>query len=105
MLWYISTIATFNNFSLEEIAKSNLNKTNQRFGDFINESLKYFDEDFPIEKKFQREFEIYFVSKSENSQNQVSIYMNGGEQLGHTLTDNSYTDDGYRFHYIFHYSS
>lgn len=104
VLWYVSTIATQNDLSLDEIASRNLDKIRDRF--LADESEKYtdFDKSFPAIEKFPDEFEIEFISYEDEGKNKLKIIdKRDGEMIGDPLTDNTYEEDGYRFHDIFHY--
>jgi NTP pyrophosphatase (non-canonical NTP hydrolase) len=102
VLWYISDIASKNNIDLEEIALSNITKTKDRFSSEDDPLYKPFDENFPSNEKFPREFEVRFTPNEENGRKQMKIEIYG-EAIGNPLTDNSYEEDGYRFHDIFHF--
>jgi len=104
VLWYVSTIATQNELSLDDVASKNLDKIRDRF--LTDESDKYtdFDDTFPLNERFPDEFEIEFVSYEEEGKNKLKIIdKRDGEMIGDPLTDNTYEEDGYRFHDIFHY--
>jgi NTP pyrophosphatase (non-canonical NTP hydrolase) len=104
VLWYISAIATQNDLSLEDIATENLDKIRDRF--LTDESANYtdYEESFPQHEKFPEEFEIEFVSYDENGKYKSKIIdKRTGDMIGDSLTDNTYEEDGYRFHDIFHY--
>jgi len=104
VLWYISTIATQNELSLEEVALSNLDKIKDRFLTDESENFTDFDEAFPENEKFPDEFEIEFVCYEEDGKNKLKIIHRGtGNMIGDPLTDNTHEEDGYRFHDIFHY--
>jgi len=103
VLWYISTIATENNINLEEVAKENLKKIKDRFDSEQPENFIIYDEKYPKEEQFPREFEVEFKIVSEVGKEKVRITNNTtNKQLGDDITDNSHKDDGYRFHDIFH---
>jgi NTP pyrophosphatase (non-canonical NTP hydrolase) len=103
VLWYISTIATENNLKLEEVAKENLKKIKDRFDSEQPENFIVYDEKYPPEEQFPREFEVEFKVVNESGKEKVRIINNNtNKQLGDDITDNSYKDDGYRFHDIFH---
>lgn len=103
VLWYISTIATENNLSLEVIAKENLNKIKDRFDSEQPENFIVYDEKYPKIEQFPREFEVEFKIVNEEGKEKVRIINNSSNcQLGDDITDNSHKDDGYRFHDIFH---
>jgi NTP pyrophosphatase (non-canonical NTP hydrolase) len=104
VLWYISTIATQNELSLEDIAKKNLEKIHDRFLVDDSSTYKEFDKDFPENEQLPDEFEIEFVSFEENGKKKLKIIdKRTNEIIGNTLSDNTYIEDGYRFHDIFHY--
>lgn len=104
VLWYLSTIATQNSLSLEEIASQNLEKIKDRF--LVDEKTEYkdFDLNYPEKERFPDEFEIQFVSYEEEGIKKLMIIdKRDGKMIGDPLTDNTYEDDGYRYHDIFHY--
>jgi NTP pyrophosphatase (non-canonical NTP hydrolase) len=104
VLWYISTIATQNDLKLENIASRNLDKIRDRF--LVDDSSIYkdFDKDFPNHERLPDEFEIEFVSYEESGKKKLKIVdRRTNKVIGDPLTDNSYVEDGYRFHDIFHY--
>lgn len=104
VLWYISTIAHQNNLTLEEIATKNLGKIHDRFLIDDKEVYKNFDTGFPKKERLPDEFEIQFVSYTEKKKKKLKIIdKRTNKRIGDPLTDNSYTEDGYRFHDIFHY--
>lgn len=103
VLWYIATIATQNDISLEDIATRNLKKTIDRFSDQDLSSFKIYDADYPLKEQFPREFEIEFKEVDKNGKVTIEIYNSNGAMIGDPLTDNSYEDDGYRYHDIFHF--
>lgn len=101
VLWYISALAGDMGIDLEDIAKTNLSWTNERWDDlknFLPDRL--YDEDFPENEQFPREVTVEF---RQNAEGKIGMYIEG-EQLGNDLTDNAYEEDGYRFHDIFHLS-
>lgn len=104
VLWYISTIATQNNLELNGIAENNLAKIHDRFLVDDSSEYKYFDIGFPDKERFPEEFEIEFISFEEDGKKKLKIIDKRTNTLiGDPLTDNSYIEDGYRFHDIFHY--
>ena len=104
VLWYISAIASQNNINLEDIAKENVTKIQDRFSENDQIIYKDYDKDFPVEEKFPDEFEVEFIPYIEKDKNLVKIVdKRNGELIGDPLTDNNYEDDGYRFHDIFHF--
>lgn len=103
VLWYISTIATQKNITMEEIASYNIQKIRDRFSDEDTSNFKIYDESYEDNEQFPREFEIRFVPFEENGKQKMKIIKEDGSLIGDPLTDNAHEDDGYRFHDIFHY--
>ena len=102
LLWYLSNVATKSNLTLEDIATYNLNKTTNRWQPFTGAggSRKLYDDCFPPSERLPRQME---VSINERGSKNVQLFIDG-IHTGDTLTDNRCTDDGYRFHDIFHLS-
>jgi NTP pyrophosphatase (non-canonical NTP hydrolase) len=104
VLWYLSTIATQNNLTLEDVATQNLSKIHDRFLVDDISAYKDFDASYPESERFPEEFEIEFRSYTEGGKNKLQIIdKRDNKPIGDPLTDNTYEDDGYRFHDIFHY--
>jgi NTP pyrophosphatase (non-canonical NTP hydrolase) len=104
VLWYVSTIASQNQLTLEEVAQRNLEKIHDRF--MVNDYSEYkdFDAEYPDNEKFPDEFEIEFISFEEGGKKKLRIIdKRDNKPIGDPLTDNTYQEDGYRFHDIFHY--
>ncbi|WP_152270601.1 nucleoside triphosphate pyrophosphohydrolase family protein [Agriterribacter humi] len=104
VLWYISAIATQNDLELEGIAKKNLEKIHDRFLADDPDVFTDFDLKYPEKERFPDEFEIEFQSYKEADKNKLKIIdKRNNKPIGDPLTDNTYEEDGYRFHDIFHY--
>ncbi|MEY3443821.1 MAG: hypothetical protein RLZZ519_2102, partial [Bacteroidota bacterium] len=104
VLWYISTIAHQAGLSLEEVALSNLEKTADRFKHPDPSELPDFDSEFPENERFPDLLKIEFRPIEHNGRDCMEIInAETGARIGDPLTDNTYEDDGYRFHDIFHY--
>ena len=63
----------------------------------------FFDSNFPAEEQLPRIYDVCFKEVSKDSNKKVVITI-GNQQIGGLLTDNSYKDDGYRYHDVFHFS-
>lgn len=105
VLWYISSIASHNNISLEKIAAVNLLKTQDRFEEL--DLMKIPRLDLAYSEQFPDSFIINFVEEEgENDLLQVKmIWEKKSEEsieLGDPLTDNSRIPNDYRYHDIFH---
>ncbi|HDS0924912.1 TPA: hypothetical protein QDZ10_003407 [Stenotrophomonas maltophilia] len=94
--WHLAALASVYALDLNVIAEFNIEKVS--FRQNRNHPPLVHDNDFPAEQRFPREFEIQFVSRDEG---RAQMYFRG-EPLGDTLTDNSYHNDGYRFHDVMH---
>ena len=104
ILWYIANIATKAGLDLDEIAKTNLSKTNDRWYDQSNTlfGAKLFDEGYPENEQFPRYFEVAIHTvRDDGGKPHVHLTYNN-KPFGSELTDNAYHDDGYRLHDVFH---
>jgi NTP pyrophosphatase (non-canonical NTP hydrolase) len=99
VLWYVATLANKFDLNLDEIAAANLDKTRSRWLPGSHDPL---DAAFPAGEQLPRQGTYTFVpADGPNGYPQVRIYFDG-QPVGDPLTDNSASDDGYRFHDIFH---
>lgn len=55
------------------------------------------------QEKLPRDFVVRFEELNNNKFPQVKVTLNN-QQAGDIIDDNSYTDDGYRYHDVFHYT-
>ena len=98
LLWYLSTIASQNSLELDDIAHFNLKKTKDRY--LENNKIVDYDEGFPDEQKFPNQFVVDFI---EADKKLCILDIDSRKQIGSFLTDNSYIEDNYRYHDIFHF--
>lgn len=107
LLWYVANVASKFELDLEEIAKGNLKKCHDRWGWRDSEQTEVkttgyiFDSDFPEKERLPRQFVVEITEVSKDNSVKMKAFVNG-QQIGNDLTDNSYTNDGYRFHDVFH---
>lgn len=95
--WHISALARLYGLSLDSIAEANKQKVSFRLT--RGTPTRLHDEDVQrADQRFPRKFEIAFLTVGKGHSR---MYMNG-RQIGDELTDNSYEDDGYRFHDVLH---
>ncbi len=105
VLWYLANLSKKYHMNLEEIAQFNLAKTKSFWGytqlDTANYSL--YDLDYDEVEQIPRKFCVKFDDSgiSDAGFNKVRISVEGIE-IGDPLTDNSFGDDGYRYHDCFH---
>ena len=102
LLWYVAALARTLDLSLDEIAEHNLSKIIAAWGDQLPPALPY-DTGFPPDQRLPRSFTIRLVSHERNEIRHVSMFL-GDNTIGDPLNDNSYLDDEYRFHDVFHLS-
>jgi NTP pyrophosphatase (non-canonical NTP hydrolase) len=102
ILWYIADIATKFGLNLDEVARNNLGKVNDRWRS-KEEGLgqKSFDERFPPSEQFPCHFVAEITEQQTRLGPQITLNIDG-HPTGAQLTDNAYEDDGYRFHDVFH---
>lgn len=94
--WHLAAIASLFKLSMDSIAEYNQKKVSFRLDrDF---STPLHDENFQRPEQFPRKFEVAFVTVGPG---RSRMYFEG-KALGDELTDNSYNDDGYRFHDVMH---
>ena len=94
--WHLSALASIYDLELGFIAQKNIEKVSYRQN--RSQPVIVHDAEFPSGQRFPRHFEVAFVSYAKGK---AQMYFEG-ERLGDTLTDNSYDDDGYRFHDVMH---
>ncbi|MFH1346188.1 MAG: nucleoside triphosphate pyrophosphohydrolase family protein [Pseudomonadota bacterium] len=98
LLWYISSIASIHRLSLSEIAEQNLAKSRSLFDD--GETTQ-FDQKFKPTERLPRSLTVDFRLDPESKRSEMFV---NGVRIGDPLSDNSYEEDHYRFHDIFHLS-
>jgi len=102
ILWYIATVATKFGLDLDKIAQDNLIKTEDRWCP-QDEKRKIFDAELDISQQLPRSFSFTFTHEQiDGVEKLVLIDTKTGKKVGDPLTDNTYEDDGYRYHDIMH---
>ena len=96
----IHEIAILHGSDISSIAERNLAKTHSFFGGDIdiNTPASLFDKGCKSYELMPRKFEIKFIQTGKGK----PIMQMNDMNIGARLTDNSYKDDGYRFHDIYH---
>lgn len=102
ILWYLANLAAKSGIALEDIAQTNLAKVQGRWLQ-DRTSPRYFDEAFPEAEQLPRTFEVTFDFDTSTGRSKVAITRDGAA-VGNLLTDNSYVEDGYRFHDAYHFT-
>jgi NTP pyrophosphatase (non-canonical NTP hydrolase) len=101
LLWYAATLARTVGLSLDDIARANLEKTASIWGEELPTARQY-DTDFPPEQQLPKQFTMRFATgQGEDGLPRAEMYL-GTEPFGDRLDDNSYEEDGYRFHDALH---
>lgn len=101
LLWYAATLARTVDLSMNDIAVANLEKTVSIWGEELPPPRQY-DVDFPEVQQLPRQFTVRFdTGTGSDGLPRAKMYM-GSEPYGDPLDDNSYEEDGYRFHDAFH---
>jgi NTP pyrophosphatase (non-canonical NTP hydrolase) len=102
VLWYVSNVATKFNLCLSEIAEQNLTKVEDRWRTPERRRALY-DEHLIANQQLPRRFEYAFEDRTTDGITKVVLIdRSSGDSTGDPLTDNSYEDDGYRFHDVIH---
>lgn len=94
------TCASFD-LLLEDVARSNLEKTASRWPTEKTRDIELFDTGFPEHEQLPRQFEIEFIERGTVEDGYVVQRLND-VYIGDRLTDNSNEVDNYRFHDVFH---
>ena len=110
ILWYVSNIASKMGLDMEEIARLNLAKLDDRYRpeggsnqgqQILFDCQRSFDDGYPAQEKLPRTIRAEFRSVVVGPQSKLCVVLNG-KPMGDELTDNSHVEDGYRFHDVFH---
>lgn len=101
ILWYVANLATKLDIHLDEIAVTNLEKTRGRWLTAEPSDSWFFDDAFPESERLPREF-VATIRENPEDPSCKAILTIGGDSVGEPLDDNSYEDDGYKFHDVFH---
>lgn len=99
ILWYVANLASKYDLDLDDLAQQNLRKVGALY-DREREG-HHFDSGYRESERFPRRFVATFTEIREGSRIEVRTEIDGA-LVGAALTDNSYDDDGYRFHDVFH---
>lgn len=108
LLWYVAEVASCLDMDLGEIANMNVQKVQDRWAD-ADESLAfsfacdYYDKVLPREQQLPRRFRMKVEELIRSNPPRIVVTRHG-KVCGNELTDNSFDDDGYRFHDAFHFA-
>lgn len=101
ILWYVATVASKFDLSLDDLAKQNLAKVSERWLHPDEQTSNHLDEGF--KEQLPRRFSIQFKEEEHGGKTKAVMYLDGNP-LGDPLTDNADEPDDYRFHDVFHLS-
>jgi hypothetical protein len=66
--------------------------------------IHFFDEGCATAEQLPRQFFVSFAEVGTEGKGEVRVVVNNDIQIGDVINDNSYENDFYRYHDIFHYS-
>ena len=101
ILWYVANLAAKLDIELDEIAVTNLEKTRGRWLTAEHNGGWSLDDGFPEPERLPRQF-VATISENPEDPPCKAILKIDGANVGDLLDDNSYEDDGYKFHDVFH---
>ena len=106
ILWYLSALSTSFKINLNDIAAKNIQKVKNLWlrTSKIESYTPFFDEEYNDDEKIPRNFEVKFKNYKDLYETYTRISVNN-VFVGDRLTDNSASDDGYRFHDVFHFAN
>ena len=102
VLWYVANVADKFELDLEEIAEANLRKVRGRWMS-PEGGVRFYDEGQDASQRLPRVFEYGFQEERTDGATRVRmVEASSGRPTGDPLRDNTYEDDGYRFHDVIH---
>lgn len=102
ILWYVANLTTKLGLSLTEVAELNLRRTRERWAPQGQElPAGLLDDAYPRSEQLPRTASVRFREFVLEDGVKVEL-SHEGKQVGDYLTDMNYSDDGYRFHDVFH---
>jgi hypothetical protein len=101
ILWYLATLTRRTGHTLSEVAHLNLSKTRDRYVTTDGTLAFSFDNGFPAEQRFPRQFIATFTTHDEGGLTRCRLKIEH-EEYGALIDDNAHYADDYRFHDVFH---
>ena len=102
VLWYVANVTDKFDLNLEDIASANLKKVRGRWLG-PEGGPRLYDDELDTGQQLPREFAFRFDQEGTEGARRVRMLdASSGTPTGDPLRDNSYTDDGYRFHDVIH---
>lgn len=104
ILWYVATVASKYGLSLDDVAKQNIDKVEGRWTAPASRSQLY-DDNQEEPARLPREFSYAFEHREVDGVQHlhlIDVLDDKRRPVGDPLRDNTYDDDGYRYHDVFH---
>ena len=102
VLWYVANVADKFGLDLEDIASANLKKVRGRWLD-TEGGPRLYDDGLNTAQQLPRQFAFRFEQEGAKGARRVRmIDASSRVPTGDPLRDNTYADDGYRFHDVIH---
>jgi len=102
VLWYVANVADKFDLDLDEIAAANLRKVRNRWLE-TEGRVRFYDEGQEAERQLPRKLEYRFEEERIDGATRVNLLEASSDvPTGDPLRDNTYGDDGYRFHDVIH---
>lgn len=95
----INAIAVYFNYDISNVAENSIKKNRFYWHKDDGSPAKQYDQGFPVYEQLPRKFDIELIEIADGKS--LILRMNG-IIVGDRLTDNSFVNDGYRYHDIFH---
>ncbi len=106
LLWYIANVAEQFGLTLSHVASENLRKIEERWGSGQTPSVELgapsaLDAHYPAVEQLPRKGVAEIRPIAHGGAKAIETHVNG-RKMGQDLTDNAWTEDGYRLHDVFH---
>jgi NTP pyrophosphatase (non-canonical NTP hydrolase) len=106
LLWYVANVAEQFDLKLDRVAGENLRKTDERWGSGRLPSVEQgtpsaFDVHYSASEQLPRKGIAEIRPVLGDRTKRIETYVNI-QKMGDNLTDNAWTEDGYRLHDVFH---
>ncbi len=102
ILWYVASISKCFGLPLEEVASRNLRKTSERWERDAGDDPSLYDEGWATDEQLPRHFRFILAPAEAGEERKVEVRTEQGGIVGDRLTDNSFVEDGYRYHDVMH---
>jgi len=99
VLWYVSNLASKFDLKLDDIAESNLQKITDRWSE--PKKLERLDGAYEASERLPDSMHAEIIEDATGDVPRI-IFILDGKRAGDIVRDNSYEDDGYRFHDVLH---